>query len=183
MMGIVVPQNDFIGPLKKAMTDTTILSLIIIFLAVITVILFSRKVSNPIKLLASDMAKVERFELDHTIEVKTRLQEVAMVAEGFKAMKQGLQSFGRYVPRDLVRQLIESGYKPELGGSKKQRTIMFSDIESFTSISEKMSSEALMLHLSEYLDNLSTIVTQNHGTIAQLLPAKAGRLDNACKAD
>jgi adenylate cyclase len=165
IMGVVVPQNDFVGPLKRAKEDTVIMSLGIILLALITIIFFSRRISVPIGRLAQDMKKIQNFEIDNTLEVKSSLNEIAMVAEGLKSMKQGLQSFSRYVPKDLVRQLVASGNTAELGGEKRKTTILFSDIEGFTSISEKLQSEDLMIHLSGYLDSLSQIIINNKGTI------------------
>jgi adenylate cyclase len=129
------------------------------------VVLFSRRISVPIQQLAEDMRKVENFEIDTSVEIHTKLREVAMVADGLRSMKQGLKSFSRYIPKDLVRQLIASGHSAELGGEKKKLTILFSDIESFTTVSEKLSSEKLLIHLSAYLDNLSQVIIQNGGTI------------------
>jgi len=42
---------------------------------------------------------------------------------------------------------------------------MFSDIEGFTTISESMPTEALLPHISEYLDNLTTIILEQGGTV------------------
>ena len=165
LMGVVVPQNDFVGPLKKASEDTILISLAIILLALISVVLFSRRVSGPIRELAEDMRKVENFDIDTSVEIHTKLREIAMVADGLRSMKQGLKSFSRYIPKDLVRQLIASGHSAELGGEKKRLTILFSDIESFTSVSEKMPSEKLLIHLSTYLDHLSQLISQSGGTI------------------
>ena len=165
MMGVVVPQDDFVGPLKQARRNTILISLAVILLALISVVLFSRRISIPIRQLAEDMRRVENFDIDTTVEIHTKLREIALVAEGLRSMKEGLKSFSRYIPKDLVRQLIASGHTAELGGEKKKLTILFSDIESFTTVSEKMASEKLLVHLSTYLDNLSQVIITNGGTI------------------
>jgi len=42
---------------------------------------------------------------------------------------------------------------------------MFTDVEGFTSISESMPTEALLQHISEYLDHLTTIILGQSGTV------------------
>jgi adenylate cyclase len=86
----------------------------------------------------------------------------------FKAT-QGLQAFGKYVPADLVRQLIQRDKEVRLGGEKAELTIFFSDIRAFTSISEEMQPEQLMLHLSEYFNYLSQIIMSERGTIDKFI--------------
>ena len=52
-----------------------------------------------------------------------------------------------------------------MGGRKIELTVLFSDITGFTSIAELMTPEELMLHLSEYFDELTKILTRHRGTV------------------
>lgn len=165
MMGVVVPQNDFVGPLKQARENTILISLAIILLALISVVLFSRRISVPIRQLAEDMYRVGNFDIDSDLEIHTKLKEISMIADGLRVMKEGLRSFSHYIPKDLVRQLVATGHTAELSGEKKKLTILFSDIENFTAVSEKLASEKLLRHMSTYLDRLSQLVLSNKGTI------------------
>ncbi len=69
--------------------------------------------------------------------------EVDELGAALNAMKRGLKSFKKYVPSDLVNDLLTLGKEASLGTEKKTVTIMFSDIVGFTGISEKLSSEDL----------------------------------------
>ena len=80
-------------------------------------------------------------------------------------MKKGLRSFKKYVPADLVRQLIDLEKEAVLGGEKRTITILFSDIADFTTISEQLSAEALVEVLGVYFHEMSSIILQNGGTI------------------
>jgi adenylate cyclase len=80
-------------------------------------------------------------------------------------MQKGLNAFRRYVPAELVRQLISTGEGAHLGGQRRELTVLFSDITGFTSIAELMTPEELMLHLSEYFDELTKIVSRYNGTV------------------
>ena len=73
--------------------------------------------------------------------------------------------FSRYVNPTVVNELIENPEKLRLGGERKELTVMFTDIEGFTSISESMRPEDLVILLNEYLTRMSAIVFSNGGTL------------------
>jgi adenylate cyclase len=75
-------------------------------------------------------------------------------------MTRGLRSFGKYVPADLVREILASGGEAELGGQKASLTIFFTDIADFTTISEGLDPEALVDQLGEYFEAMSSALRQ-----------------------
>ena len=58
--------------------------------------------------------------------------------------------FGRFVSRDVYKQLLEHPEIAELGGKRRDMTVLFSDIRGFTSITEKGEPEELVAQLNEY---------------------------------
>ena len=77
--------------------------------------------------------------------------------------------FSTYVNPTVVDDLIRDPDKLRLGGERKELTVMFCDIEGFTSIAETMESDALVGVLNEYLNALSEVVFQNNGTLDKYL--------------
>ncbi|MFH0948953.1 MAG: adenylate/guanylate cyclase domain-containing protein [Candidatus Aenigmatarchaeota archaeon] len=75
--------------------------------------------------------------------------------------------FGKYVSKEVVDEILKKtkAEKIEFGGTKKEITIMFSDIRDFTGISEKMTPEKLVELLNEYLSSMSNIIMQKRGII------------------
>lgn len=80
-----------------------------------------------------------------------------------KAQIKGM--FSRYVSPTVVNELVENPDKLRLGGERRELTVMFSDIEGFTSISESMQPENLVLLLNEYLTIMSAIILKHAGTL------------------
>jgi adenylate cyclase len=76
------------------------------------------------------------------------------------------KTFERYVPPGVIS-LIEKDpakyFKP--GGEIREMSIMFSDIRSFTTISEGMTADELVLLLNEYLGAMTEVLFQNWGTL------------------
>lgn len=77
--------------------------------------------------------------------------------------------FGRYVSDEVVDILASAGMEPELGGSLKEVTVLFSDIRGFTSISESLGPEETVEMLNEYFGRISTVIFGNAGTIDKFI--------------
>jgi adenylate cyclase len=73
--------------------------------------------------------------------------------------------FATYVAPALVDQMIKSGEEPKLGGVEAVITQYFSDIEAFSSFSEKLSPPQLVELMNEYLTACSDIVKAEGGTV------------------
>jgi adenylate cyclase len=71
------------------------------------------------------------------------------------------ETFGKYLSPKVVDQLVEN--PPELGGVDKDLTVLFSDIRSFTTLSESMSPQELVNHLNTYLTAMTDVIFEYGG--------------------
>jgi adenylate cyclase len=73
--------------------------------------------------------------------------------------------FARYAPPSYVDELSKDPTKLELGGEEKEISILFSDIEGFTTISENLSPKQLIELLNEYLGAMTNAIFHQGGTL------------------
>ena len=74
-------------------------------------------------------------------------------------------SFGTYISPELIDEMYESGKEPELGGEEGYHTAFFTDIQSFSAFSEKLSASDLVSLLNTYLTEMTDILMENNGTL------------------
>jgi len=79
------------------------------------------------------------------------------------------KAFTQYMNPQLLHTLIDKPELLQLGGSKKEMTILFSDIRSFTNLSEALSAEELVSLLNSYLDKMSHVVFDHEGIIDKFI--------------
>ncbi len=74
-------------------------------------------------------------------------------------------AFGHYISPDFMKELTGDPNKLTLGGEVRDLTVMFTDIRSFTKISESLSPEALIQLMNDFLTPMSNLVMESRGTI------------------
>lgn len=79
------------------------------------------------------------------------------------------KTFGRYLSDDIVDAILESPNGLKLGGEKRVVTIMMSDLRGFTAIGERLPAESVVSMLNMYLERMTEIIFDYHGTIDEFI--------------
>ncbi|HSR14017.1 MAG TPA: adenylate/guanylate cyclase domain-containing protein, partial [Thermodesulfobacteriota bacterium] len=79
--------------------------------------------------------------------------------------KQIRGAFQYYLTPSVIEEMLRNPDKLKLGGEKKDLTVLFSDIRRFTSISERMTPEAMVKLLNEYLSRMTDVIFRYDGLL------------------
>lgn len=74
-------------------------------------------------------------------------------------------AFKQYLSPAVIEELIANPDRLKLGGERRRISIYFSDVQGFTSISEKLQPEELTALLNDYLTAMTDIILESGGTI------------------
>lgn len=163
--GVIIPEDEFFFFVRRNTRLVMAASSVLILLAIIMGYIFSRRLAKPLSDLSHEMDKIQHFDLNSEKTIVSSITDVQNMVLSFYKMRQGLRSFGKFVPADIVRQLIAQEGDAHLQGEKRQLTVHFSDIEGFTTVSETLKPEELVELLAEYLGEMSRIIADEKGTV------------------
>ncbi|MBS1151309.1 MAG: Adenylate cyclase [Myxococcaceae bacterium] len=93
--------------------------------------------------------------------------------------KTAVRAMGKYVPLELVRKLFEENREPTLGGTLREVTIFFSDIEGFTTRAEEEPPDVVAQWLGRYLEVMTRAVHAEEGTVDKFIGDSVMALWNA----
>jgi adenylate cyclase len=161
----IISEQDLLGNVDAMLLHSLWIALTIFGIALILLYFTTRFLSDPINRLACEADKLKDLQLDSIHGVHSRYKEIDNMSRALLRARDGLHSFRKYVPDQLVRQLIQTNQLAHLGGKNARLPVFFSDIKGFTELSEAMPPQELMLQLSEYFDELTRIIVEEGGTI------------------
>ncbi len=96
-------------------------------------------------------------------------RDVGDVIDELERAKTSMRALGKYAPMDLVRDLYRDNREPALGGELREISLMFSDIEGFTTLSERLDPGALAEALGRYLEAMTDGVRSTGGTVDKFI--------------
>jgi class 3 adenylate cyclase/HAMP domain-containing protein len=178
---VVVPESDFMAEITANTRTTILLCLVALAIAVVSGIILTRRVTSPILHLNSAVRDIARGNWDRTVDLD-REDELGELADSFNTMTTQLQasfaslerqkdSFSRFFPSEYLEFLGKADVtQVELGDHLSQEmAIMFSDIRSFTSLSEKMTPQETFNFINGYLQRVVPEIRSHNGVIIKYL--------------
>jgi len=139
---------------------------ILLVLAVIGSIFLSRWVVAPISKAADATKKVGNLNLDEIDSLPpSRITELNNQAIAFNQMLEGLRWFETYVPRKLVRRLIQQKENSSISSQELELTVMFTDIVGFTASSEAKQPAEIAQELNQHFEIINQCIEKEGGTL------------------
>ncbi len=168
-IGAYVPIESINGQFRRLMGSIAIgLGMLVVSLA--ASLFLARRMARPIRALSAAAEKIERLELDLIVPLKGSLiRELDEQARSFNRMVQGLRWFQAYVPRRLVRRLMDETGGPARDAKAADLTVMFTDVVGFTALSEVLPPTEIVALLNAHFEIINRIVEDEGGTLDKFI--------------
>jgi len=183
LVAVVAPRSDFTAAVDASVRDGTLLGLGAFVVGLAAILLVSWRVAHPLGVLTREAQSIRRLELAAPLVLRSHITEVERLAEAVAAMKATLGSFAAYLPRDLIRQFLASGIEPHLGGERLALSLMFTDVQGFTTIGEALDPMELTQIASAYFEEVTHELLAAGATIDKYIGDSVMAFWNAPRRD
>jgi adenylate cyclase len=144
------PLSDFQGTLVDAARRSIPIALLIFLLALPAIVYLARSISRPLAKLSREAQLIQSFQLDEPITMKSRVMEINTLIRSMSGMKNTIREVSKFVPKALVKDILENEDMVAVGGESRRISILFTDVKDFTPIAESIPAQDLMASMSEY---------------------------------
>lgn len=165
LVGVVVPEAYYLRDLEASRRRVLAIAAVLVVAAVLAGALLVRAMRRDLDRLIGEVTRLREFDFAASAKRASTFRDVQDAAESLDQAKTALRALGKYAPLDLVRDLYHARVEPMLGGRIQDVTLMFSDIERFTTISESLSPDALAVALGAYLEAMTRAIHATGGII------------------
>ena len=165
----VVPGQDFLAAITRTTRMLIVLvAVLTIAIAILAALFANRLVVVPLQRIVGQLGHIATFRLDRITFLPNRLREIDQLSAALVQMRQGLASFQKFLPTEVVRVLVSQGVEARPGGTRRPLSVLFTDLEGFTSLSEQLG-DAVVPSLAEHLGAMSETIHTTGGTIDKFI--------------
>lgn len=143
----------------------------VLLLAAILSFFAARSAARPLARISETVGRIAGGDFEARLPAAAK-DEIGQVESAINSMAAGLKeglfiksTFQRYVPATVVEQLAKNPDLLQLGGERRPMTVFFSDLVGFTPLAEKLSPEALVELINEYLSAMTLCLFSYDGTV------------------
>lgn len=153
-----------------------------LLVALILGLWLGRRLASPVQAVARAAREIAAGNLDQRIDAKSR-DEVGEMASSFNAMAEDLRFFekrvveetrirsdlSRYLSAELVDGIVKQELELKLGGERREITVLFADVVSFTPLTEKHEPEQVVAVLNELFTFITEIIFRHGGIVDKFM--------------
>ncbi|PIE98414.1 MAG: adenylate/guanylate cyclase domain-containing protein [Treponema sp.] len=168
-----IPGDLIYAAVYRSARQNIILAAVVLLASILAVYFFAKSISRPVIKLKDATAEIEAGNYDINLKPTTK-DEIGLLTKSFVSMGKGLaererlrETFGKFVNKEIAERATKGELK--LGGERRVATIFFSDIRSFTAISEKMSPEGVVEFLNEYMTRMVKCIEKTNGIVDKFI--------------
>ena len=127
-------------------------------------VFIGRRIRGPINGINAAAKKIATGDFEHEVVIQRR-DEFGLMGHHFNTIAKSLKerdflrdTFGRYVSPDIAKRVLADRSAAALGGEEREVTVVFSDIEGYSSMTELIPPKEVLGMLNTYLAAMNEII-------------------------
>lgn len=174
-LGVIttVDTDRALAAVARVQKRNLLIAVIIVTLVILFIWFFAKSITVPVRKLVKSAHEIERG--NYSTRVKPLFNdEIGLLTDSFNSMSSGLEererikdAFGKFVNPEIAEKVAKE--ELTLGGELKHAAVFFSDIRSFTAISEKLQPQQVVEFLNEYMTLMVDCINNTHGVVDKFI--------------
>ena len=133
---LLAAQEDFVQGVRKLQLTGLILAIIAGAAFIPVIWIFGGRMSRSLKSITAQAVKLQNLAAPDTSPVTSYVKEIHELGSTVNLAQRAIWSFARFVPKEIVRRVLDNSISTELGGVREEITVAFTDVRDFTTIAE-----------------------------------------------
>jgi adenylate cyclase len=170
-----ISQRSVDQAIATARNHTVLISIGIVVMGLAGALGLATLLAQPILRLVEGTRRIAAGDLTVDLAVPSR-DEIGILTAAFNTMTTSLRekvmitrAFARYVDRDVADELLKDPAHLVLKSERREVTVVFCDLRGFTPLSERLSSEEVVLLLNQFYELMIEATFRNGGTLDKFL--------------
>ncbi|MEH2564158.1 adenylate/guanylate cyclase domain-containing protein [Bradyrhizobium sp. AZCC 2289] len=166
---LLAAQGDFVQNVRRLQFAGLILAIIAGAAFIPVVWIFGTGMSRSLKSITAEAVKLQKLAEPTPSPVASRIKEIHELGSAVNLAQRTIRSFARFVPKEIVRGVMDKSVSTELGGVRAEVTVVFTDVRDFATIAEAADPDMLMRQMSRYFSVLTEAFLAEGGTVDKFI--------------
>ena len=166
---LMAAEDDFVQDIRKLQITGLILALAAGAAFIPAIWVFGNRMSRSLKAITGQAAKLQTLAAPDPSPIRSYVKEIDELGSTVSVAQRAIWSFARFVPKEIVRRVVDNSISIELGGIRQEITVVFTDVRDFTTIAETADPDTLMQQTSRYFSALTEAFLADGGTVDKFI--------------
>lgn len=166
---VVVPEASLLTAAERLLSESAVISLIILVVALFLVSLLAFKLFKPLRKLVKNTELVRQMRLAEVEPVPSNFAEIQSMNAAICGMKQGLETLEKFVPATVFHGLIASGAEVRPEAEVRELTVICGGMAQLGGLCRVLPPERISAILTQQLDGFTRILVRLGATVDDYL--------------
>jgi adenylate cyclase len=166
---LLAAEDDFVDNVRQLQLKGLIVAIFVGGCFVPIVWFFGAGMSRALKRITDQTERLRGLAEPDETTITSHITEIHELSSAMALAQRTIWSFAHFVPKEIVRGIIDGSISTRLGGVRQEVSILFTDVRDFTGLAERADPDILMHQASRHFTVLTAAFLAEGGTVDKFI--------------